>query len=162
MTKKKLSTFKKPNEVDLWNEILPMLDSGDLDRINGLTTEQINMISPFMCLKAMSGVKSRYAVVALLSVNTIVNRGFWTFTKHPKLQLMLLSLCNPEPSKHYFPGARKKNPVFDQIQIWYPTWKEDEVKMLIDISSKDELLRMGLDHGMQDKEYKEWKKNVSK
>lgn len=144
--------------MDLFKELIPLLNSGNLEAINKLTDEQLKSVAPLIGLKVMSSVRGRNAEIAILSAND-VNEGFFEMTDHPKLQLMMLSLCASR-GLNYYPGNFKKDPLAEFIRGFYPHWKNDEIRMLIDISSKEELIQLGNDHAVQGKNLKKWNKAI--
>ncbi len=162
-------------KIDLFKELMPMLDKANLRSIAELPDDMIKRMSPYIALKIMSAVDNRAtynratdaeAEYAILAVNEVVNKKFHNMGQHPKLQLMLISQASIVKSpgyksgriSHYFPGKLIGDNIFKQINTWYPHWKEDEVKMFMRISSKEELIQLAMDYGMQDSQLKEWKK----
>lgn len=154
-------------KIDLFRELMPLLDKADLQTIAELDDDTIKRMSPYIALKVMSAVSNNVdsARHAILAINEVVNKEFHNMGKHPKLQLMLISQCSVSKVpgfkgrvSHYFPGKESGDKLFNQIREWYPHWKDDEIKMLLKISSKNELIQLALDHGFQDGAVKEWTK----
>lgn len=147
--------------MDLFKELIPLLGKGDHRLIAKLTDEQVKAISTFVALKVMSATKGNEAEYSILAVNEVVNKGFWEMTDHPRLQLMLLCLCATKQKWKYFPGNLKSdNKVFKYLRTCYPHFKDDEILMVMELSNREELIELALDFGMQDKEMKQWKKDL--
>lgn len=145
--------------MDLFKELLPILQSGTFQDILDISDADLKKISPLIALKMMASVKGKNAQDALLLYNEIANEGFFELRDHPRLQLMLLMTLRQQ-GRNYFAGTHKKDTVSETIQKFYPHLKKDEIDMLINMSSKEEIIDLGSQFGMQDKELKEWKKNV--
>lgn len=147
--------------MDLFNELMPLLSKGDPSLINDMTDEQVKSVATFVALKMMSGGKGNSAEYSILAVNEVANKGWWEYKDHPRLQLMLLCLCATPGKWKYFPGNLKSdNKVFKYIRTCYPHFKDDEINMVIELSTKDDLIQLAQDFGMQDKEMKQWKKDL--
>lgn len=146
--------------MDLFKELLPLLKSGKFEDILKISDADMKKISPLIALKLMSSVKGKHAADALIINNEFINEGFYEMSDHPKLQLMMLMAMRTS-GRNYYPGNYKKDPFATQIQKFFPHWKADEVKMYMDISTKEELLELGMDRGLQSKEMKAWKKIVT-
>ena len=145
--------------MDLFKELIPMLNASGFSKIHDISDAEMKKVSPFIGMKVMSAVKGHHAGDALYLVNELTNHGFHDLTDHPKLQLMILSAC-ATPGYNYYPGTRKKDKLTEMIRGFYPHWKNDEIQMMIDISSKEELNEMAADFAVQGKELKEWNKAV--
>lgn len=151
--------------MDLFKDVLPMLDKGLWQEIQNLTEEDFKKNSPFVAMKFMSACKDKsLAPYYTLAVNEVVNKGFWELSDYKDLQMMLLSLCGTGKKQyHYFPGKGVGgNKVFEFVRKCYPTWKEDEIELFLSLSDNDSLIQLAKDFGYQDKELNELKKEIKK
>ena len=146
--------------MDLFKEAIPFINSGEFQIIAKMSDEEIKQFAPYVILKFMSATKGKEELFSIIAVNEVVNKLFWELNDHPKLQLMLLSLCATKSKYKYFPGKLKNDKIFKQIQKFYPLWKTDEVNMYIHVSTKESFLDLAMSFGMQDKDLKEWKKEI--
>lgn len=95
----------------------------------------------------------------LYAVNEHVNKNFFDLNKHPKLQWLTMTTVSPNIGKqnHYWIPTKKNgssNTVVKFLRKVYPTRKSDELELLAEISSKDELLNLADEYGIDRKELK--------
>lgn len=98
----------------------------------------------------------------VLAVNEYFNKHWNTLQKHPKLLWQLLCMCSYGNQKTFFHewiGSKKKNTSNKKglkflLQV-YPTRKQDELEMMADLMSTNELKELAKDLGYSDKEIKD-------
>jgi hypothetical protein len=97
----------------------------------------------------------------VLTVNEYFNKNWFIIQKHPKLLWQLLCMCNYDEKKifyHEWIGTGKKTKNSKKIKILeevYPNMKDDEIELLLEISTNDELKELARDIGWTDKEIKD-------
>ena len=97
----------------------------------------------------------------VLTVNEYFNKHWFTLQKHPKLMWQLLCLCNWDGNKtfyHEWLGLGKKTKSTKRIKLLediYPNMKQDELELLAEISTNDELKELARELNWTDKEIKD-------
>lgn len=96
----------------------------------------------------------------VLSVNEYFNKHFFSLSKHPKLQWLLLCACAHETKNVYFHEyiklEKEKNPKQKILEILYPKMKLSDIEALSQINSLKEVMQLAKDHGWDDKKVKEY------
>jgi len=143
-------------------DIMYAIDKKDKQYYNRLTDDQKKSFSAWMMMRYASSVQGGIAVKShyVYMVNELVNKHFSDISGHPELQWLLLSTCG-DGSVQFHPylkppsSRKKKNKLAEFISTLYPHYKTDEVDLLIELNSKEELLQLAADNGYSDKEIKE-------
>jgi hypothetical protein len=97
----------------------------------------------------------------VITVNEYFNKHWFTLQKHPKLMWQLLCSCSHESKKsfyHEWIGLGKKITNTKRIKLLediYPNMKQDELELLAEISTNDELKELARELGWTDKEIKD-------
>ena len=97
----------------------------------------------------------------VLTVNEYFNKHWFTLQKHPKLMWQLLCLCNWDGNKTFYHewiglGKKKKNSKrIKLLEDIHPNMKQDEIELLAEISTNDELKELARELGWTDKEIKD-------
>jgi hypothetical protein len=97
----------------------------------------------------------------VLTVNEYFNKHWFTLQKHPKLMWQLLCLCNWDGKKTFYHewlalGKKTKNSKrVKLLEDVYPNMKQDELELLAEISTNDELKELATELGWTDKEIKD-------
>lgn len=97
----------------------------------------------------------------VLTVNEYFNKHWFTIQKHPKLMWQLLCMCNWDGNKtfyHEWVGLGKKtnnNKRTNLLESVYPNMKDDEIELLLEISTDDELKELARELGWTNKEIKD-------
>jgi hypothetical protein len=97
----------------------------------------------------------------VLTVNEYFNKHWFTLQKHPKLMWQLLCLCNWDGNKTFYHewlalGKKTKNSKrVKLLEDVYPNMKQDELELLAEISTNDELKELARELGWTDKEIKD-------
>lgn len=141
-------------------DIMGALDKKDRGYYNRLTDEQKKAFSAWMMMRYASSVQGRNSAHYLFMVNELVNKEFSEVSKHPELQWLLLSACGSGKVEfHPYikpPNARKKkDKVTEFLSEVYPHIKSEDLQMLIDINSKEDLKELARSHGYDDSTIKD-------
>jgi hypothetical protein len=93
----------------------------------------------------------------VLAVNEYFNKYWNDLQKHPKLMWQLLCMCGHESQQVFFHewiGFKKKpsNKMYKFLAEIYPTLKDDELEVLIAITTKTEAKELARDYGYDEKE----------
>jgi hypothetical protein len=95
----------------------------------------------------------------VITVNEYFNKHWFTLQKHPKLQWMLLCMCNWDKSKTLYHewiglGKKKSSKRLKLLEQLYPDANEDELELLARIRSDDEIKELARELGWDEKEIK--------
>lgn len=158
---------KNPHALDL-RSILNAIDRRNLSYYKDLTSEEKKHYVPLNIMRFMSSLNSQNpnAFYAVIAVNDLVNIGFWSLSKHPELQHLLLCLTGigGGQNRPWMAISRKKKS--GKISAWlseqHPHLNDEEIEIIksqYDTKSWKEHLRSS---GISDKEVNElveaWKK----
>lgn len=95
----------------------------------------------------------------LTMVNDLVNNNFNALSNHKELQWKLLSLCGTMKKQYHPwippPKGLKKNKLEETLVKFFPLLKDDDLEMLININSREDLENFLKDNGYDDKNIKE-------
>ena len=150
---------KKAPAIPL-KDIMAALDKRDRKYYNNLTPELKKAFSSWMMMRYASSVQGKDAAHYIYMTNELVNRDYSEVSKHPELQWLLLSACGVGKVQfHPYlkpPNAKKKkDKVSEFIYSIFPHMKGEEVDLLKQINSKDELKEYARSHGYDDKTIKD-------
>jgi hypothetical protein len=150
---------KKAPAIPL-KDIMAALDKRDRGYYNRLTPEQKKAFSSWMMMRYASSVQGRDAAHYIYMTNELVNKDYSEVSKHPELQWLLLSACGVGKVQfHPYlkpPNAKKKkDKVSEFIYSIHPHMKSEEVELLQEINSKEELKEYARSHGYDDKTIKD-------
>ncbi len=150
---------KKTPAIPL-KDVMAAIDKKDKKFYNRLTPEQKKAFSAWMMMRYCSSVQGRDAANYIYMTNELVNKDFMEVSKHPELQWLLLSACGVGKIQfHPYlkpPNARKKkDKVSNFIADLYPHIKSDEIELMLQINSKQELKELAVAHGYDDKSIKD-------
>jgi len=145
---------KKP-QIPL-KEVMGALDKKQRKWYTNLNDDQKKAFSAWMMMRYASSVQGRNAAHYLLMVNELVNKDFASISKHPELQWLLMSSCGSGKVEfHPYikpPNARKKkDSLREGLSKLYPTIKGDEIELLIELNTKQELKDLFERHGYDNK-----------
>ena len=137
-------------------DVMKAIDKKDRTFYNSLNDDQKKAFSAWMMMRYASSVQGRNAEHYILMVNELVNKEFSSLSKHPELQWLLLSSCGSGKVEfHPYikpPNARKKkDTVKTELSKIYPTVKNDELDLLVNLNTKQELKELFQLHGYDDK-----------
>ena len=149
---------KKP-QIPL-KDIMSAIDKKDRKFYNNLSDEGKKAFSAWMMMRYCSSVQGKNAADYIFMTNECVNYQFSEVSKHPELQWLLLSACGVGKVQfHPYlkpPNAKKKkDKVSEFIYSIFPHMKGEEVDLIKQINSKDQLKEIAKAHGYDDKSIKE-------
>jgi hypothetical protein len=166
----------KEYKNDLFRDVLPALDSQDKKYYSTLTDAQKKDISIWLLTRYMSAAGSHYAG-QLYTVNETVNKrsSFLTSNKtenslttgrHKELQWMLLAITGTgRRERHKLPATPrgiKKTPLVEVLISRYPLMKDDDIELLLELNTNEEMKSFLKDNGFDDKTIKELFKGEEK
>lgn len=150
---------KKAPQIPL-DEVLTAIDKKDRNWYINLSDERRKAFSAWMMMRYCSSVQGRKQLDYLFFTNEFVNKNFMDISRHPELQWLLLTACG-QGKKEYHQyikppnSRRKKNKVQEFLSEIYPHAKYDEIELMIELNSKEELKQFAKDYGYDDKQIKE-------
>lgn len=150
------------DKLSIKNE-MAMLDGKVRNFYDDLTEEERKKFSPYIMLKYSANVDGNLdlAEYYLRRCNDTYNKDFFNIGRHPKLQWLCATTISPGMGNtyHYWLKTPKKGASSNKerkfLQQLYPNAKEDELDMLVDINSKEELKEHAQALGWSDKEIKD-------
>lgn len=161
---------------DLFGDILPALDRRDIKYYSKLSDDQKKDVAIWPLTRWMSSVAGNQ-VDQLYTVNAVVNTDSIVFgskksgnalatNKHKELQWMLLAISGSgRREKHIWPGAPKgsvKSVLEEAILLIFPTLKDDDLELLLQINTRQDLEVFFKENGYDDKSIKELFKGEAK
>jgi hypothetical protein len=150
------------DKLHISNEML-QFDRKNRDFFDELTPEEQKKFSPFIMIRWGSTVEGSAELQAyyLMSTNERLNKNFFDIntTQHKKLQWLMATTVSPGMGKQYHKwlaaGKRENNSkVFKFLQEAYPQAKDDEIELLIEINTRDEIKDLARAHGWDEKRIK--------
>jgi hypothetical protein len=138
-------------------------DRKDRGYYDSMTEEEQKAFSPFLMIRWGSSVDGdpdleRYY---LTNLNDNLNRNFFDIstTKHKKLQWLLATTVSPDLGKqhHQWIAAKKKdsdNKSLKFLRLMYPDAKEDEIRLMEKLNTKEDLKELARKHGWDDRRIK--------
>jgi hypothetical protein len=152
------------------------LDIGDRNYYNSLSDEDKKLYAPIVLMRFMSSLsdQSSQKEYAVIAVNELVNINFWSLSKFPDLQHLLLCLTGTGKRKQYRPWIPKKGSKssFEEIDNFllelHPEMNKDELSILKSQFDSQSFKQLLLDSGISDSrvktlndEFKKYLKNES-
>lgn len=138
-------------------DVMAAIDKKDRHWYSKLTEDQKKAFSAWMLMRYTSSCQGSNALHFLYFTNLFVNQNFSDISKHPELQWLLLTATGTSKKEfHPYikpPNARKKkNKVHEFLSEIYPTYKSDELSMLVELNTKQDLIELAQAHGYDDKQ----------
>ena len=139
------------------------LDRKDRNFYDSLTDEEKKKFSPYLMLRYSASVEGSPDMQAyyLMVTNERVNKNFFDIStaQHKKFQWLMCTSVSPGlgTQKHYWLGTKKSNKDNKAIKFLtelYPHLKPDDIELLADLNSKDDLKNLAREHGWDDKRIK--------
>lgn len=141
------------------------LDRKDKNFYDSLTDEEKKKFSPYLMLRYSASVEGSPDMQAwyLMATNERVNKHFFDISasKHKKFQWLMCTTVSPGlgNQRHYWlptKKAEKDNKAIRFLTELYPTAKSDEIELLAELNSKQDLKDLAREHGWDDKRIKEY------
>lgn len=148
--------------LDIRNE-MAQFDRKNRVFYDSLDDEQKKKFAPFLMIRWGSSVSGSVDLQAyyLMSCNENLNKNFFDISasRHKKFQWLLATTVSPGMGNQYHQWIKPKSKTTDNKNVkflreLYPHLKEDELKLMSDINTKDELKVYAKDLGWADKDIK--------
>ena len=153
MTKSTKTTIK---------EEMRAVDKRDFGWYKSLNDEEKKSLSMWQLQRFVSSVDSKVPAIAehyLTITNDAVNTNFNKLSKHPELQFRLLQLAGigtPQFHSWIAPGrASKTSKLYQFLGNFFKEYSAQELEMLLELNSKDDIKEMLMECGLQDDEIAE-------
>jgi len=142
-------------------EILEWIDGGYRDIWNHLEDEHKKQISFWLLNRYMSSLAGNRDAqeLQIFKTNEYYNKHFNTIgvgkeNGHQQLMWQLLCMCGSSGKREFHPwiGFKKKtgnNKAVNFLAEIYPNMKQEEVELLAELSTKQELKRLAEEHGIE-------------
>ena len=150
---------KKQPAIPL-KDIMSAIDKRDKNFYNRLSDEQKKAFSAWMMMRYCSSVQGKDSAHYIYMTNELVNKDFMEISKHPELQWLLLKACGVGKVQ-YHPylkppnSKKKKDKVQNFISTLYPDLNTDEINLLNNINTTEELKEFAKSNGHSDKDIKD-------
>lgn len=149
------------SKLDIANE-MRAFDSKDRKFYADLTDEERKKFSNYLMVRWGSSVQgsSELQQYYLLSCNENLNKHFFDLAKHPELQWLSATTVSPGMGnfRHDWIKQKKRdstdNKTVKFLRNFYPDYSIDELELLAEINTKDDLKQLAREHGWDDKRIK--------
>lgn len=144
------------DKLDIRNE-MTQFDSKNRAFYDSLSDDEKKKFSNYLmirwgsCVSGTADMQEYY----LLSLNQRLNKHFFELHRHPKLQWLCATTVSPGlgSQRHNWISPKKKSgsdpKIRKEIDRLYPHLKDDEIELLAQITSKEELKNHLKQHGEQ-------------
>jgi len=134
------------DKLSIGNE-MRQLDTKNRNFYDELTPEERKKFSTFLMLRWGSAVDGAQELQEyyVQSCNHYLNKHFFDLSKHPKLQWLCATAISPDmgPMRHNWIAPKKKEAGASakrkQLQEIYPTYKDDEIEVMMQITTQKEI-----------------------
>lgn len=142
------------------SEIFNALDRKDYEWYNNLPDDKKKEFQGFVQLRFAAGAEgnSDLEQYCILATNKYVNVDFWAISKYPDLVWKCLCAANPGIGRYkrsYLKLAtvkKTKRQLF--LEKEFPALKEEDIKLLSELCTDEEVKELARDAGYQDSEIK--------
>lgn len=148
------------DKLNIANE-MRAFDSKDRKFYADLTDEERKKFSNFLMIRWGSSVQGSAELQQyyLLACNENLNKHFFELSRHPELQWLLATTVSPGMGnfRHDWIKQKKResnNKVVKFLRNFYPDHNDDELELLANINSRDDLKQLAKQHGWDDKRIK--------
>jgi len=151
------------DKLNIANEML-QFDRKNREFYDDLTEEEQKKFSPFLMIRLGSDVQGSAELQAyyLISTNERLNKYYFDISgkEHKKFQWLLATTVSPGMGKQYHKwlAAKKKDSGNNRAEKFfaelYPHMRHDEIKLLAELNSKDDIKQLAKAHGWDDKRIK--------
>lgn len=129
------------------NNEMSVFDRKDRDFYDSLTDEERKKFATFLMIRWGSAVQGSRDLQEfyLISCNERLNKNFFAISRHPKLQWLCATTVSPGmgPQRHQWIAPKKKEPGASakrkQLMSIFPTYKDDEIDVMMQIVSDKEI-----------------------
>jgi len=150
---------KNKNKLDL-GSTLSAIDMKNKDYYNNLEDQEKKQYAPFVLMRFLSSATDQSGLHQFhcLAVNDIVNTDFWTLSKYPDFQHLLMCLVGlgKKQFHQWIPNPKKKNSdkVKEFLQRVHPSINDIEIKLFLRNNTIEEFKQLCRDYALEDKEIK--------
>ena len=139
------------------------LDRKDVNFYDSLSDEEQKKFSPYLMLRYSASVDGNADMQAwyLMATNERVNKNFFDIStsQHKKLQWLMCATVSPGlgNQRHYWLGAKKSdkdNKAIKFLTHLYPELKPDDIELLAELNTKDDLKMLAKQHGWSPEQIK--------
>jgi len=150
------------DKLNIANEML-QFDRKNRAFFDELTEEEQKKFSPFLMVRWGADVQGSAELQAyyLMSTNERLNKNFFDISTkdHKKFQWLLATTVSPGMGKQYHKWLAAKKKTSDNkaerfLAALYPHMRDDDIKLLAELNSKDDLKQLAKEHGWDDKRIK--------
>jgi hypothetical protein len=149
------------DKLTIKNE-MAMFDGKVRNFYDSLTDEERKKFGVFLMVRYGSSVKGIPELEEwyLRSTNERLNVNFFDLGKHPKLQWLLATTVSPGMGNqfHEWISPKKKdssnNKVIKFLRTQYPDLDDDDIELLAEINSRDDIKQLARDNGWDEKQIK--------
>ena len=144
------------------NNEMAQLDKKNRRFYDELTDEERKKFSIFLMLRWSSSVVADGAIQEyyVMSCNENLNTNFFDLSKHPKLQWLCATAVSPGIGtfRHQWIKPKPREGIDNKatkfLKEMYPLAKDDEIELLRQLNTKDDLKQLARQHGWDDKRIK--------
>lgn len=134
------------DKLNIANE-MKMFDRKVRSFYDDLTPEERKKFSNYLMIRWGSSVQGSRELQEfyVIATNERLNKHFFNVSKHPKLQWLMATTVSPDmgPQRHQWIAPKKKEPgastLRKQLAELFPHYKDDEIAVLAEITTKKEL-----------------------
>lgn len=160
----------KKYKLDLFGKLLPALDRRDFSLWRKLTEEERAGFADIVALRYMSCVSDTnpFCEYYIEAANEFGNQHLWNshIRNHPGLKYLMLACVGVgEKTNHQWikgPSRPKNDKVREMLKAFYPTANREEINMMLEMNTDEELLEMAEMMGYQADQIKQLKQDIKK
>lgn len=149
------------DKLNIANE-MRAFDSKDRRFYADLTDEERKKFSNYLMVRWGSSVQGSTELQQyyLMSCNENLNKHFFDLAKHPELQWLSATTVSPGMGnfRHDWIKQKKRdstdNKTVKFLKNFYPDYSVDELELLAEINTKEDLKQLAKKHGWDDKRIK--------
>lgn len=149
------------DKLNIANE-MRAFDSKDRMFYQELTDEERKKFSIYLMIRWGSSVQGSTELQQyyLLSCNENLNKHFFDLAKYPELQWLAATTVSPGMGsfRHDWIKQKKRdsssNKVIKFLKQFYPDYKDDELELLAQINTIDDIKKLAREHGWDDRRIK--------
>lgn len=149
------------DKLNIANE-MRAFDNKDRDFYKNLTDEERKKFSNYLMIRWGSSVQGSAELQQyyLLSCNENLNKHFFDLAQHPELQWLSATIVSPGMGtfRHDWIKQKKREGASSKavkfLKQIFPEYKEDELELLANINSTEDLKQLAREHGWDDRRIK--------